>query len=119
MRWLAGALAGAVLLVAGVAKLTSRGWPGQAVALGVPRSIGRVVPFVEIALGAGLVAGLPFAALAAIVLLVAFTAFIVVALLRGVEAPCACFGSLHARPLSWWSVVRNGGLLALVLFSLT
>ena len=28
MRWAAGALVGIVLLAAGVAKLTSRGWPG-------------------------------------------------------------------------------------------
>jgi uncharacterized membrane protein YphA (DoxX/SURF4 family) len=119
MRWAAGALVGIVLLVAGVAKLTSRGWPGQADALGAPAWAIRSTPFVEIVIGAALVAGVHDAAIAAIALLVAFTVLLVRALARGVKAPCACFGSLRTRPVTWWSVARNVALIALAIFSLT
>jgi uncharacterized membrane protein YphA (DoxX/SURF4 family) len=119
VRWAAGALVGIVLVAAGVAKLTSRGWPGQADALGAPSWAIRVTPFVEIAIGAALVAGVDYAAVAAIVLLVAFTLLLVRALERGVKAPCACFGALRTRPVTWWSVARNVALIALAIFSLT
>ena len=119
MRWAAGALVGIVLLAAGVAKLTSRGWPGQAEALGAPAWTIRLIPFVEVVIGAALVAGVDYVAVAAIVLLVAFTVLLVRALARGVKAPCACFGSLRTRPVTWWSVARNVALLALAIFSLT
>jgi uncharacterized membrane protein YphA (DoxX/SURF4 family) len=114
----AGALVGAILVIAGVAKLTSRGWPSQARAIGVPPWAVRVVPILEVAIGAALVAGLPYAGWAAIALLVGFTVFLVLALLRGVEAPCACFGSMSSRPVTWWSVVRNVVLVALAAVSL-
>lgn len=114
----AGALVGAVLVIAGVAKLTSRGWPSQARAIGAPPWAVRVVPILEVAIGAALVAGLPYAGWAAIALLVGFTVFLVLALLRGVEAPCACFGSMSSRPVTWWSVVRNVVLVALAAVSL-
>ena len=119
MRWAAGALVGIVLLAAGVAKLTSRGWPGQADALGAPAWAIRSTPFAEIVIGAALVAGVDYAAVAAIVLLVAFTVLLVRALARGVKTPCACFGSLRTRPVTWWSVARNVALVALAIFSLT
>ena len=83
MRWAAGALVGIVLLAAGVAKLTSRGWPGQADSLGAPSWAIRLTPFVEIVIGAALVAGVDYAAVAAIALLVAFTVLLVRALARG------------------------------------
>jgi uncharacterized membrane protein YphA (DoxX/SURF4 family) len=119
VRWAAGALVGVVLLVAGVAKLTGRGWPAQAAAFGAPVWTIRLTPFLEIAIGAGLVAGLAEAAVAAVVLLVVFSVLLVRALVRGVKAPCACFGSLRTRPVTWWSVARNVGWIALALFSLT
>jgi len=114
----AGAIVGAVLIVAGVAKLTSRGWPSQARAIGAPSWAVRVVPVVEIAVGAALVAGVPYAGWAALVLLGGLSVFLAVALLRGVEAPCACFGSMSARPVSWWSVARNLVLMVLAVVSL-
>ena len=119
MRAWAGALVGLVLLVAGVAKLTSRSWPDQAAALGAPSWARRAVPVLEIALGAALVAGVSFAAIPALALLAVFTAFLVGALRRGVKAPCACFGSLRTRPVTWWSVARNAALMALLLYSLS
>ena len=118
--WAAGALVGAILLlIAGVAKLTSRGWPSQARAIGAPSWAVRVVPILEVAIGAALVAGLPYAGGGPRSLCSsAFTVFLVLALLRGVEAPCACFGSMGSRPVTWWSVVRNVLLVALAVVSL-
>ena len=92
MAWVAGAVVGVVLIVAGAAKLTSKQWPVQADALGVPHGAARVVPILELTIGVALVAGVRFAGIAAVALLSAFTAFLIVALRRGVEAPCACFG---------------------------
>ena len=108
----AGVALGAVFVIAGVAKIASRGrWPAQAAALGTPRAIAVVVPWVEIALGA-LVAvgvGMPWTGLAVLVVLAAYTGLILVRLDDPVRPPCACFGSWSARPLSWWSVARNVG----------
>jgi hypothetical protein len=118
-EWVAGAVVGVVLLIAGAAKLTSRQWPAQAELLGVPRGLAKAIPVLELAVGVALVAGVSYAGGAAIVLLGGFTVFLVMALLRGVEAPCACFGSLSTRPVSWWSVVRNVVLIALAVASLT
>ena len=118
MGWVAGAIVGITLLIAGAAKLTSRQWPAQADLLGVPRGAVRAIPVLELVIGVALVAGMPFAGVVAIVLLGAFTVFLVVALARGVEAPCACFGSLTTRPVSWWSVARNVVLIGLAVVSL-
>ena len=89
--WVAGAVVGVVLIVAGAAKLTSKQWPAQAGLLGVPRGLVKVIPMLELAIGVALVAGVRYAGVAAIVLLGGFTVFLVAALVRGVEAPCACF----------------------------
>ena len=115
----AAALVGFVFLVAGVAKLTSRGWPSQARAVRAPDWAIRVVPVIEIAVGASLVAGVPYAEVPGLLLLGALTAFLVHALRRGVEAPCACFGTLTTRPVTWWSVARNVALMAVLLYSLS
>ena len=114
----AGAVVGAVLIVAGVAKMTSRGWPSQARAIGAPSWAARVVPIIEIAIGAALVAGVPYAGWAALALLGGLSVFLAVALVRGVKAPCACFGSLSTRPVTWWSVARNVVLMVLAVVSL-
>lgn len=110
----AGVVVGATLLVSGVLKQSSRQWPAQAASLGVSRSLARVVPPIEIALGALLVAGVARAwtGWAAVVLLAAFTAFLVRRLRQGVRVPCACFGALSNRPVGPWSVVRNVVLIA-------
>ena len=88
MRWAAGALVGVVLLVAGVAKLTSRGWHGQAEALGAPAWAVRSTPVLEVVIGGALVAGVDFAAVAAIILLAAFTVLLVARCARGEGAVC-------------------------------
>ena len=120
MRWAAGALVGIVLLAAGVAKLTSRGWPGQADSLGAPSWAIRLTPFVEIVIGAALVAGVDYAAVAAIALLVAFTVlFGSRASPRG-EGPFARASARCGRGRSRGGrLSRNVALIALAIFSLT
>ena len=54
---------------------------------------------------------LPWSAVAAVALLVAFTVVVVRRLLDGSRPPCACFGSRSNRPLSGRDVVRNVVLL--------
>jgi hypothetical protein len=111
----AGVALGAVLLVAGIAKRIDRAWPVEASAFGVPRWAARLLPYVEVALGALLVAGVrqPFVAGVAAILLIGFTVKLVMLLLHGRRPPCACFGARSARPIGWWSIVRNLLLLAL------
>ena len=115
METIAAIVLGAALLAAGTAKLASRSWPADGRGLGAPAWAIPVVPWVEMALGALLVVGVlraPVAAATA-VLLVAFTVLLVVRLAHGEHPPCACFGRLTTRPISWWSVARNGVLIAL------
>jgi uncharacterized membrane protein YphA (DoxX/SURF4 family) len=112
---------GGALLVAAVTKIGAGTlWVKQAVGLAVPRPVAVSVPWVELAVGASVAVGLaePWSAAAAVVLLVVFTAWIVVRLARGQHEPCACFGSLSASPLSWWQVVRNCVLIALGIIAL-
>jgi uncharacterized membrane protein YphA (DoxX/SURF4 family) len=108
---------GVVLVVAGVAKSMDPGWSAKAPQLGVPHVIVRVLPFVELILGALLVTGMaePYAALAAAAVLVAFTLFLLVRLAQGRRPPCACFGARSTKPIGPGSVVRNVVLIALAL----
>jgi uncharacterized membrane protein YphA (DoxX/SURF4 family) len=103
-------------VVAAVTKLVDlRIWRQQARGLGAPSWIVPFVPPVELLAGAllvGQVARRPVAA-AALVMLVAFSAVIVVNLRAGRRPPCACFGAWSARPIGWNSVARN--LLLMVL----
>ena len=78
------------------------------------------VPWVEIAVGGALIAQIvrPWPAIAAIVLLVAFTFVIANRLLDGTRPPCGCFGSRFARPLSYRHILRNAVLLGLAVVGL-
>lgn len=106
---------GLVFLVSGATKLVDRTWPRSAAAFGVPVWAARALPAVELTVGAGLVPGLGGAWLvaAAAALLLVFTVVIVVRLRSDGDRPvCACFGAWSARPISWRTVARNVGLLA-------
>lgn len=113
---LAGLLLGAVFLVSGILKVSApREWRAESSALGVPGLVAVVVPFVELLIGALLVAQIarrPVAVCAGAVL-VAFTALLVVRLRQGRRPPCACFGALSTKPIGWGNVARNAGFLAL------
>lgn len=112
---------GAVFIYAGMQKAQEKDrWIADAAALGVSASVARPLPWIETALGAALILGgiAGFMRLAAVALLVALTTVIVGNLRRGNRPPCACFGSRHARPISWWTVVRNLALIALLVVAL-
>jgi len=112
----ASVLLGAVFVVSGVMKLASPAqWRTQSAGLGVPSAVAPVVPIVELVVGALLIAQIArrAAAIVAGVMLLAFTGLLVVRLLQGRRPPCACFGALSSKPISWLSVARNAVLIAL------
>ena len=100
---------GVVLLCAGAAKLFQTAWPETAAAFGAPPGVIRFLPLVELSLGALLVpgVGLPWTALAALVLLVGFTVAVAARLVQGRRVPCGCFGESSAAPVGRDTVVRN------------
>ena len=113
---IAAIVVGAALIWAGVFKLVDGpAWPKAAADMGVARPIALVVPFVELAIGITLIIPVlrPWPAVAAIVLLLAFTVVILRRILDGSRPPCACFGSRSNRPLGSIHVLRNLGLIAL------
>lgn len=80
---------------------------------------GRVLPFVEAAVGALLMLGLGLGLVAwlALLMLVGFTITVLADLAGGQAMPCHCFGSFSRENVSPWSVARNvllGALAALV-----
>jgi thiol-disulfide isomerase/thioredoxin/uncharacterized membrane protein YphA (DoxX/SURF4 family) len=103
-----------VFLVAGAAKLADL--PGSrraVVGFGVPERFAGVVgvglPVCELAVAVALVLSVSarFGALGAVVLLGVFVAGISVALARGSEADCHCFGQVHSAPVGWSTLARN------------
>lgn len=112
----ASVLLGAVFVVSGIAKIAAmQQWREQAAGLGVPSLAASGLPFVEMAVGALLVAQIarrPVATIA-FVLLVAFTTLLVVRLSQGRRPPCACFGAMSSKPISWVNVARNATFVAL------
>jgi uncharacterized membrane protein YphA (DoxX/SURF4 family) len=114
----AGFALGVVLLASGALKLAAGPrWTAQAAAMGAPAAAVPAVPWIELALGTLLVAGVarPVVALLAAAMLVVFTVVLVVRLAEGRRVPCACFGARSARPIGVGSVVRNLVLIALAL----
>lgn len=111
---------GLAFVIAGGSKLAAReSWSTQAVGLGAPRwSIG-LLPWVELIIGAGLVAQLErrLFAVAAAGLLLAFTALILMRLREGKRPPCACFGALSAKPIGAGHVARNVAMIAAALLA--
>lgn len=107
---------GALFLLAGASKIAAGdAWPAQARGLGAPRVVVPVVPWLEIGLGALLAsqAAPRPAAVAALVVLVAFTVLVVARLAAGQRPPCACFGAWSARPIGAGHVARNVTMIGL------
>lgn len=121
VAWLCSGSVGAVFVFAGVLKLAiGPDWLVQARDLGVPRiavPFVRFIPWLEIAIGLGLIARIFSGVIniAALVLLMSFTALIVGQLLHGRRPPCACFGRRSAQPIGWSNIARNIVLIALIL----
>jgi uncharacterized membrane protein YphA (DoxX/SURF4 family) len=111
---------GAVFLASGALKSSDReAWARQARDLAVPDRIAAVVPWAELVLGAALVAGVaePWAAVLALVVLLAFTGFLARRLADGARPPCACFGARSNRPLGVGHLVRNVGFMTLAVIA--
>ena len=110
---------GLVFEWSGIAKVASRtAWQVE----GTPFSTGRrsldrlvrtVLPWFEIVIGVLLIIRLAPAVVGTVcvVVLAAFTMALIRVLATGQRPPCMCFGVTRARPLSWFSVVRNVALL--------
>jgi uncharacterized membrane protein YphA (DoxX/SURF4 family) len=117
----ASVLVGLAFVLAGASKLAlGKKWPEQARGFGAPAWAAVVVPWLELAIGAALIAQLakPFAAIAALGVLLLFTALIVRHLLAGRAPECACFGAWSAKPIGRSHVVRNTILLTLAVLAL-
>ncbi len=119
---IAAVVLAAVFLLAAVTKLARpTEWRAQASDLGVPAVLVPVVPFVEAALGALLLVQWHrhVVAWCAAVVLAAFTGLLVVRLAQGRRPPCACFGSLSAKPIGPGSVARNVLFIAVAVLAAT
>ena len=118
----AGVVVAAVLLLAGVLKLARpTEWRAQAAGLGVPTLVATMVPFVEIGLGAALVAQWQRHPLAwsAAALFGAFTALLLTRLAQGRRPPCACFGAISSRPIGVAHLLRNAVFIAMAVVAAT
>jgi len=118
IAWLCSGSVGAVFVFAGVSKLAlGPDWLMHARNLGAPRIVVPVIPWLEIAIGLGLIARVFSGVMniAALVMLVTFTVLIGAQLLQGRRPPCACFGRRSTHPIGWSNVTRNMVLIALIL----
>ncbi|HVE18697.1 MAG TPA: MauE/DoxX family redox-associated membrane protein [Ilumatobacteraceae bacterium] len=113
---IASVLLGAVFIVSGVTKIAAmKQWRTQAADLGVSGLVVGGLPYAELGIGALLVAQIarrPVAIVAGVVL-AAFTTLLAVRLSQGRRPPCACFGGLSSKPISWTNVARNAVFIAL------
>lgn len=113
----------AVFALAGAGKLADLPGSRRAVAgFGVPERlanpIGSVLPFAELAMAIALLPAITarWAALVALILLLAFIAGMGVTLARGETHDCHCFGTIHSEPVSARTMMRNVMLAAVAAF---
>ncbi|MGH2585069.1 MAG: MauE/DoxX family redox-associated membrane protein, partial [Dehalococcoidia bacterium] len=112
-----------VFAVAGMAKLADRaGTRRMIVGFGVPAGIaaplGWALVVCELGVALALLVG-PSAsagAIGAFVLLLVFSGAVALNLARGRTPDCHCFGRLHAAPVGWSTVARNGLLASIAGF---
>lgn len=110
LRWSSGILVGLVLIVAGAAKIAGpTRWSAEASVIGVPPVIVRLLPGVEVTLGALVLVGVarPWPAMAALGLLVVFTVVLVWLIGREDAPSCACFGGWSSHRVGTRDLVRN------------
>ena len=105
---------GTVLVLAGAFKLAQRSWPRAAADFGAPRWVVGLLPWVELGLGALLLArvGGRWTAGLACGLLALFTVAVALQLRFGEPAPCGCFGETSTEPVGADTLVRNVVLTA-------
>ena len=115
------ALVGVIFIFAGVQKFIARDlWPTQAKRLGAPAFAIPTVPYVEVALGSLLIAGIAanIVLSASIVALSSFTVLLTLRLAAGDRPPCACLSFRSTKPIGWNNIVRNLLMLALLVAAL-
>lgn len=111
---------GVVMCAAGASKIRlGRAWIEQGRVLGAPVAVLPFVPWLEIVIGALLIAQVATApvSIVALIVLQIFTLLIIVNLGRGHRPVCACFGSWSAKPLGWGHVARNVVFMLLAVFA--
>lgn len=116
----AAIVVGIAFVVAGAAKLAAgHAWVAEAAGMYVPPGLAVLVPYVELTVGALLAVQLwrPWPAIAALVLLAAFTVLIAANLAAGRRPACACFGAWSARPIGPGHLVRNAALAVAALLA--
>lgn len=109
--------------VAGVAKAVDKaGSRDGLVGFGVPERLasplGSALPFVEMLVALALIplSTAWLGSIAALTLLLIFSAVMGLSLARGHAPDCRCFGQLHSEPVSWLTVSRNLLLAAIAGF---
>jgi uncharacterized membrane protein YphA (DoxX/SURF4 family)/peroxiredoxin len=112
-----------VFVVAGAAKLADLPGSRRAVRdFGVPPkladALGTALPFAELAVGIALLPNRTawWGAVGAMVILLVFLVGISLNLAQGRQPDCHCFGQLHSAPVSWKTLVGDGGLALLAAF---
>ena len=123
LRWLALALRialGGIFIYAAWAKLRDP-WELYALAINsyevlplwAVEMVARSLPWLELLVGAGLVAGIGLRLWASVTsaLLVVFFALMVRAFAKGMEISCGCFGGT-GDIISKWTLLRDGSMLA-------
>lgn len=114
-------LLAATFVRAGAAKLARPAATAASfAALGVPGAAGvaRAVPLVELLVAACLLAVPRVGAVVALFLLAVFSGLLASAIRSGATAPCNCFGTARAEPVSVADLVRNGLFAALAVAGL-
>lgn len=113
---------GVIFLIAGVSKLSDSEGSRRAVEqFGVPRwsarAVAVVLPFAELAIAIGLLVdpSARYAAVGALVLLIAFVVGVARAVSKGQSPDCHCLGQLHSEPAGPSTIARNLILVALAL----
>jgi putative oxidoreductase len=111
---------GGLFLVAGITKIGHAGDLAAAITayrLGLPppmvAAMAVALPPLEILLGLYLITGLllPVSSTFAATLLALFTIAVASAVVRGVSAPCGCFGPGDNQPATWLTVARDVSFL--------
>ncbi|MEZ5228167.1 MAG: MauE/DoxX family redox-associated membrane protein [Acidimicrobiales bacterium] len=104
----------ATFVVAAVLKLRDRrGTTDDFASLGLPRpaTLAALVPLAELAVALMLVVAPGWGAVAAFVLLAAFTTVLIGVIRAGRVVSCACFGGGNSEPVDIGHVVRNAVLM--------
>lgn len=114
---LAGALSWASVVKLRAPHATRRSFAD--LGLPAPAVLTRAVPVTELGVALALVLRPAIGAVAALVMLAAFTTLLVTTIASGRDVGCGCFGANASEPVTWVSVLRNAMLGSLAFAALT